>query len=74
QLLYILHHLSLLEDGFKKYLQAAIELLDADENEIKTQAKEMASKLNGKIPVIYSDAKFEGVSIRFRQQINENSK
>jgi len=74
QLLYILHHLSLLEDGFKKYLQAAIELLDADENEIKTQAKEMASKLNGKIPVIYSDAKFEGVSICFRQQINENSK
>jgi len=74
QLLYIMFHLGLLEDGFKKYLQDAIALLDAEEEDIKTQAKEIAQKLTGKIPVIYSDAKFEGVSIRFRQQINENSK
>ena len=74
QLLYILFYLGLLEDGFKKYLQDAIILLEAEEEAIKTQAKEIAQKLCGKIPVIYSDAKFEGVSIRFRQQINENSK
>lgn len=74
QLLYILFHLGLLEDGFKQYLQDSITLLDNEEEEIKKQAKEIAQKLNGKIPVIYSDAKFEGVSIRFRQQINENSK
>ncbi len=74
QLLYILFHLGLLEDGFKKYLQDAITLMETEEEAIKTQAKEIAQKLNGKIPVIYSDAKFEGVSIRFRQQINENSK
>ncbi|MEZ5055145.1 MAG: bifunctional phosphoglucose/phosphomannose isomerase [Chitinophagales bacterium] len=74
QLLYILFHLGLLENGFKSYLKLATALLDAEEEEIKTQAKSIAEKLNGKIPVIYSDAKFEGVSIRFRQQINENSK
>jgi glucose/mannose-6-phosphate isomerase len=74
QLLYIMFHLGLLEDGFKQYLQDSIILLDSEEEEIKKQAKEIAQKLNGKIPVIYSDAKFEGVSIRFRQQINENSK
>jgi glucose/mannose-6-phosphate isomerase len=74
QLLYILFHLGLLEDGFKKYLQDAITLLDSEEEDIKASAKEIAKKLNNKIPVIYSDAKFEGVSIRFRQQINENSK
>lgn len=74
QLLYIMYHLGLVEDGFKQYLQDAIVLLDTEEEAIKTQAKEIAQKLNGKIPVIYSDAKFEGVSIRFRQQINENSK
>lgn len=74
QLLYIMFHLGLLEDGFKQYLQDSITLLDNEEEEIKKQAKEIAQKLNGKIPVIYSDAKFEGVSIRFRQQINENSK
>ena len=49
-------------------------LLDAEEDQIKKEAKEIAQKLQNKIPVIYSDAKFEGVSIRFRQQINENSK
>jgi glucose/mannose-6-phosphate isomerase len=74
QLLYIMFHLGLLQDGFKQYLSDAIALLDSEEESIKTQAKEIAQKLNNKIPVIYSDAKFEGVSIRFRQQINENSK
>ena len=74
QLLYILFHLSLLEAGFKKYLQDAIALLDSEQENIQKSAKEIAQKLNGKIPVIYSDAKFEGVSIRFRQQINENAK
>ena len=74
QLLYILFHLSLLEAGFKKYLQDTIALLDSEQENIQKSAKEIAQKLNGKIPVIYSDAKFEGVSIRFRQQINENAK
>lgn len=74
QLLFILFHLNILEDGFKQYLQEAITLLDTEEEEIKTQAKEIAARLAGKIPVIYSDAKFEGVCMRFRQQINENSK
>jgi glucose/mannose-6-phosphate isomerase len=74
QLLYILHYTGLLEDGFKQYLHEAIALLETDEAEIKVKAREIAQRLSGKIPVIYSDAKFEGVSIRFRQQINENSK
>lgn len=74
QLLYILFHLGLLEAGFKKYLHDAIALLDAEEEATQKAAKEIAQKLTGKIPVIYSDAKFEGVSIRFRQQINENAK
>lgn len=74
QLLYVLYYTGLLEDGFKQYIQDAIALLETDEAEIKVKSKEIAQKLIGKIPVIYSDAKFEGVSIRFRQQINENSK
>lgn len=74
QLLYVLYKLNILQDGFKQYLNNAIQLLENEEEIIKTQAKEIAEKLNGKIPVIYSDAKFEGVSIRFRQQINENAK
>ena len=34
----------------------------------------MAEKLYGKTPIIYVANGFEGVAIRFRQQINENSK
>lgn len=74
QLLYILSSLGVLENEFKQYIQTTIELLKAEETAIKEQAKKIAEELTGKIPVIYSDAKFEGVSIRFRQQINENSK
>ncbi len=74
QLLYILFHLGIIENGFKQYLVDAIVLLDAEEEAIKTEAKAIAGRLKDKLPVIYSDSKFEGVSIRFRQQINENSK
>ncbi|MBC7553113.1 MAG: bifunctional phosphoglucose/phosphomannose isomerase, partial [Taibaiella sp.] len=38
------------------------------------KAKALAKKIVGKLPVIYSAPNFEGVAIRFRQQINENSK
>lgn len=74
QLLYTLYGLGLIEDGFKQSLSNSINRLDAEENEICEIAKGVAEKIHGTIPVIYSDASFEGVSIRFRQQINENSK
>ena len=34
----------------------------------------MAAQISDKLPVIYSGGDFEGVCIRFRQQLNENSK
>lgn len=74
QLLYVLHGLGLIEDGFKQHLSNVIQRLDTEENEIKALAKELAAKLHGTIPAIYADASFEGVAIRFRQQINENAK
>ncbi|MBK9794440.1 MAG: SIS domain-containing protein [Sphingobacteriales bacterium] len=48
QLLYILHHLGLLENGFKQYLQDAIALLDSEEEAIKTQAKKLQKNLTEK--------------------------
>lgn len=48
--------------------------INVDEQNIIIEAKKITEKLYKKIPVIYSDAWFEGVSIRFRQQINENAK
>jgi glucose/mannose-6-phosphate isomerase len=74
QLLYVLHYLDLIKDGFKANLKKAVDRLDSEQDEIRQIARSYATRLHGKIPVIYSDAAYEGVSIRFRQQINENSK
>ncbi len=55
-------------------LTATIELLDRESEAIKAEAARIAEKLKDKIPVIYSLGTCEGVVVRFRQQINENSK
>ncbi len=52
----------------------SIALLEKENSNITTQAKHIAQILLNKIPVIYSLGSCEGVSVRFRQQINENSK
>ncbi len=55
-------------------LNSAIQLLDHENEAIKAEAQKIASKLLNKIPVIYSLGTCEGAVVRFRQQINENSK
>lgn len=55
-------------------IDASIHLLDAEKNNIKSEAQQIATKLLNKIAVLYSLGSCEGVSVRFRQQINENSK
>jgi glucose/mannose-6-phosphate isomerase len=42
------------------------------ENEAK--AKEIAGEMDQRIPIIYAESRNEGIAIRWRQQINENSK
>jgi glucose/mannose-6-phosphate isomerase len=74
QLFYILHFHQLIGDAFHKDLRAAVSLLDEYEEEIKTESRKLAAKMIGKTPVIYCEARYEGVAVRFRQQINENSK
>jgi glucose/mannose-6-phosphate isomerase len=66
------HHLapsSLFED-----LKQSILLLTQEKEKIKQDAKLIAEKMANKIAVLYSLGSCEGVSVRFRQQINENSK
>lgn len=55
-------------------LDQSIELLKSEKSAIKTEAQGIAHKLLHQITVIYSLGSCEGVSVRFRQQINENSK
>lgn len=57
-----------------KDLDAAIALLDKENDAIKEEAQKIAQKLHHKIAVIYSLGTCEGVAVRLRQQINENSK
>ena len=55
-------------------VQTSINLLDQEREAIKVEATIIAKKLVNKIPVIYSLGSCEGAAVRFRQQINENSK
>jgi glucose/mannose-6-phosphate isomerase len=74
QLLFILNFHNIIDAAFKAELPAAIKLIDAEENNIVTEAKSIAKTLKGKLPVIYATTYNEGIAIRFRQQLNENAK
>lgn len=74
QLPYILRFHGLIGDDFKKELEGSVALLDRQQEAIRKEAYALAGALVGKLPVIYCEARYEGVAVRFRQQINENSK
>jgi len=74
QQLFILAFFNLIDEGFVVGIEQAISLLDKEEKRTIKLAKSLAKKLNKKIPVIYSAANYEAMAIRWRQQLNENSK
>ena len=73
QLLFVLHFNGICKNP-QPQLEKAIELIDAEEKNIQKEAIAVSTAIHGKLPVIYSTTYFEGVAIRFRQQLNENSK
>ena len=73
QLFFILSYFKIIPNNFKPELNKAIDLIEKEREDIKSIAHAVAQKLHDKIPVIYTLSN-EGVAIRFRQQINENSK
>ena len=74
ELFFMLNHYNLIDDSFKSDFEKAIALLDTEKSDIQKQAMDLAKKIYKQTPVIYVANGFEGVAIRFRQQINENSK
>ncbi|MFI5220388.1 MAG: bifunctional phosphoglucose/phosphomannose isomerase [Bacteroidia bacterium] len=74
QLFFVLHGYKLISGSFKSQMKKSVAMLNYEEEHIMSEAYYLAEKLHKKIPVIYSAANFEGVAIRFRQQINENAK
>lgn len=74
QLFKIVQFNKFVETDLLKLVADSIILLNKENSSIKLEATNIAKLLSGKIPVIYSLGTCEGVSVRFRQQINENSK
>ena len=74
ELFFMLSHYGIIDDSFKSDFTKAIKLLDTEKSDIQEQAMSLAKKMYKQTPVIYVANGFEGVAVRFRQQINENSK
>jgi glucose/mannose-6-phosphate isomerase len=74
QLLFIMHFHQLISTDPAVEIGSAIRLLDTEEEAIRKEAALISQKLMGKLPVIYCTTYYEGIAIRFRQQLNENSK
>jgi glucose/mannose-6-phosphate isomerase len=73
-LFFLLNHYHVIGINYVDQFNSAISTIDNEEENIIKEAKEIVEKLANKIPVIYADANYEGVAVRLRQQINENSK
>lgn len=74
QVLFTLRHFGLIDDNFIEEVQAAQQLVAQNTDRYRQMGHELADKLLGKLPIIYASGRMEGMAIRFRQQLNENSK
>ena len=74
ELFFVLYNYDLINDSFISNFKSSVASLTAEQENIKSDAKKIAEKLYKKTPVIYVCDGFEGVAVRLRQQINENSK
>lgn len=55
-------------------LQKGHDLIVRDQDHIRAEAHRFAEALKNKIPVCYSSAAYSGLTVRAKQQFNENSK
>jgi glucose/mannose-6-phosphate isomerase len=74
QQLYVVYKLGFISKNYINEVKSSIDLLKYDQDEIKSKAEKVANLLHHKIPIIYTSDRMESVAVRFRQQVNENSK
>lgn len=74
QLFFVLNTYGFIDNSFEGEIEKAITLLEENKEQIRKDSKSICDKVVDRIPVLYSEAQYEGVAIRWRQQINENSK
>jgi glucose/mannose-6-phosphate isomerase len=70
----LLTHYQIISDQYMKQLENIANHLIVHKSEIIEAANQLTEQLCNSIPIIYSDSRFEGIAVRFRQQINENAK
>jgi glucose/mannose-6-phosphate isomerase len=74
QQLYILNYFGFAAASVLEDLEKAIGTLEEQQALIHTKAKQMTRHLNGHFPIIYATERMSAVALRFRQQLNENTK
>ncbi len=74
QQIYILRAYNLISDNELFNLHKVSDFISQNKPQIKQEAERLAKFFHGKTPIIYSGTYFEGIAIRFRQQLNENAK
>ena len=74
QQFFLFKHYGIIDDSFIAKIKSTVTFLESEIDSIKDIAHQTALALHSKTFVIYSEASVEGVAIRLRQQINENSK
>lgn len=74
QLIFIFESLGLISAKPMQDLEKGRDLINSNLEANKAEGKKIAEFLFGKVGVIYSETAYEGVAVRARQQLNENSK
>lgn len=74
QQLYVLYALGLISKSVIDGVKTAADLLVFEQDDIMIKAEKLADLIFKKLPVIYTSDKAASVAIRWRQQLNENSK
>jgi glucose/mannose-6-phosphate isomerase len=74
QLFFMLAHYGIIDRSFEAQVEASVQLIQENMDTIRTTAKTIAQQIVSRIPIMYTEASYEGLAIRWRQQINENSK
>jgi glucose/mannose-6-phosphate isomerase len=72
--LQVLSSFNLFRWDFQAELLAAAAMLTDELKSLKKGALAVAKTIQGKLPVIYTTSRYEGVALRLRQQLNENGK
>lgn len=73
-LLSIFEKMELVTNRYTAMIQTSIALIHHEMADLQEQGKQLAHYLHGKTPIFYATTHFEGVAVRARQQVNENSK